>query len=147
MSNSSTIRRTYQYQLYRADQRDKYLHEQINIAGTVWNHALALQKRYYRLTGKYIPLAQLKAHIAKLRRETTRYVFWQQLGSQAVQDVLERLDEGYLRFFKHLAKRPPKHKKVRQRKSFTLKQAGWKLLDGNRVQISGHLYKYVKHRE
>ena len=65
MSNSIEVRNTYKYRLYRCDKRDKYLHRQINIAGTVWNHALALQKRYYRLTGKYIPLGVLKAHIAK----------------------------------------------------------------------------------
>src|ERR1044071_3362219 len=131
MTDSIEIRRTYKYRLYRCDQRDKHLHQQINVAGTVWNHALALQKRYYRLTGKYIPLAVLKSHIAKLRRETVRYAFWNALGSQSVQDVLERLDDGYHRFFKRLNKRPPKFKKVRQRKSFTLKQAGWKLLVHN----------------
>ena len=146
MVNSIEVRRTYKYRLYRCDKRDKHLRRQINIAGTVWNHALALQKRYYRLTGKYLPLGVLKAHIAKLRMRTTRYAFWKQLGSQAVQDVLERLDTGYQRFFKRLAKRPPKYKKVRQRKSFTLKQAGWKLLDGNKIQISGYIYKFVKHR-
>jgi putative transposase len=140
------IRKTYKYRLYHCDKRDKHLHRQINIAGTVWNHALALQKRYYRLTGKYISLGLLKSHIAKLRMSTRRYAFWKQLGSQSVQDVLERLDAGYQRFFKKLAKCPPKYKKVRQRKSFTLKQAGWKLLDGNKIQISGRSYKYVKHR-
>ena len=147
MFNAIEIRRTYQYRLYRNDKRDRHLHAQINVAGTVWNHALALQKRYYRLSGRYIPLGVMKAHIAKLRMKTARYAFWQQVGSQAVQDVLERLEDGYGRFFKGLAKRPPKYKKVRQRKSFTLKQAGWKLLDGNRVQINGRVYKYVKHRE
>jgi len=144
--NCSIVRRTYKYRLYRCDKRDKFLHAQINSAGTIWNHALALQKRYYRLTGESIPLSKLKAHIAKVRRQIPRYAFWKQVGSQAVQDVLERLDDGYMRFFKHLAKRPPKYKKVRQRKSFTLKQAGWKLLEDNRVQISGRKYKYVKHR-
>ncbi|MBZ0308475.1 MAG: transposase [Anaerolineae bacterium] len=140
------VRRTYKYRLYRCDKRDKHLHQQINIAGTVWNHALALQKRYYRLTGKSIPLGRLKAHIANLRMHTKRYAFWKALGSQAVQDVLERLDMGYQRFFKGLATRPPKYKTVRQRKSFTLKQAGYKLLGGNKIQISGHTYKFVKHR-
>jgi putative transposase len=146
-SNSIEVRKTYKYRLFRNDKRDKHLHVQINIAGTVWNHALALQKRYYRLTGKYITLSVMKAHVAKLRMRTTRFAFWKVVGSQAVQDVLERLDDGYLRFFKHLAKRPPKYKKVRQRKSFTLKQAGWKLLSSNKVQISGRVYKFVKHRD
>lgn len=155
------VRRTYQYRLYRCDKRDQRLHRQINIAGTVWNHALALQKRYYRLTGKYVPLDRLKAHIAKLRRQTVPYGFWRQLGSQTVQDVLERLDAGYQRFFKRLAKRPPKFKKIRQRKSFTLKQAGWKLLVYNQnkfkpngkprsargvVEIQGVTYKFIQHR-
>src|SRR5688500_6748112 len=109
------IRRTYRYRLYRSDKRDKHLHQQIDVAGTVWNHALALQKRYYRHTKKYIPLGILKAHIAKLRMTTTRYAFWKIVGAQTVQDVLERLDEAYVRFFKRLATRPPKYKKVRQR--------------------------------
>jgi putative transposase len=145
-THSSEVRRTYKYRLYRCDKRDPYLQQQINIAGTVWNHALALQKRYYRLTGKYIALGELKSHIAHLRMRTQRYAFWKQVGSQAVQAVLERLDDGYQRFFKKLAKRPPKYKKVRQRKSFTLKQAGWKLLDANKIQIGGRGYKFVKHR-
>ncbi len=140
------VRRTYKYRLYRSDKRDKHLHHQINFAGMVWNHALKLQKHYYHLTGKYIALGVLKAHIAKLRMKTVRFAFWQTLGAQAVQDVLERLDTGYQRFFKHLAKRPPKYKKVRERKSFTLKQTGWKLLDGNKIQISGRIYKFVRHR-
>ena len=74
---------------------------------------------------------------------------------------MERLDAGYQRFFKRLNKRPPKYKKVRQRKSFTLKQAGWKLLVYNQntfkpngkprpargtVEIQGVAYKFVQHR-
>jgi putative transposase len=126
------VRRAYKYRLYRCDKRDEHLHRQINIAGTVWNYALALHKRYYRLTGKYIPLSILQAHIARLRMRTARIAFfWRALGSQSVQDVLERLDAAYHRFFKGLSKRPPKFKKVRQRKSFTLKQVGWKLLEHN----------------
>ena len=144
--HSTEVRKTYKYRLYRCDQRDQHLHRQINIAGTVWNHALALQKRYYRLTGKYIDFATMHKHVAHLRMRTQRYAFWKQVGSQSVQNILERLDDGYLRFFKKIAKRPPKYKKVRQRKSFTLTQAGWKLLDGNKIQISGRIYKFVKHR-
>lgn len=155
------VRRTYKYRLYRCDKHDRHLHRQIDIAGTVWNHALELHKRYYRLTGRYIALGVLKAHIAWLRMRTERFAFWKALGSQSVQDVLERLDTAYQRFFKRLSQRPPRHKKVRQRKSFTLKQAGWKLLEHNQnrfkangkprsargeVEIQGITYKFVQHR-
>lgn len=161
MSHAIAVRKTYQYRLYRCDKRDQ--HQQINVAGTVWNHALALQKRYYRLTGKYIPLGVLKAHIANLRMRTARYAFWKQLGSQSVQDVLERLDAGCHRFFKRLAKRPPKYKKDalgvesstrlkaaqppprhNANRSPLNKHAG--LLEGNKIQIRGRRYKFVKHR-
>jgi putative transposase len=145
-SKSTAVRRTYQYRLYRCDKRDQFLHEQINVAGTIWNHALALQKRYYRLTGEYIDLGVMQNHISFLRMHTNCFAFWKKVGSQTAQDAIERLDDAYLRFFNKLSKGAPRYKKVRQRKSFTLKQAGWKLLDGNRVDIAGRVYKYVQHR-
>jgi putative transposase len=140
------VRSAYRYRLYRCDKRDKHLHRQIDIAGAVWNHALALQKRYYRRYGKYVPIGRMKKHVARLRMHTQRYVAFKELGSQAVQDVLERLDTAYQRFFKGLAKRPPRYKSRRRCTSFTLKQAGYKLLDGNAIQIGKHTYRYVKHR-
>lgn len=30
----------------------------------VWNHALALQRRYYRLFGKYIPVGKMQKQLA-----------------------------------------------------------------------------------
>ena len=66
------IRRTYKYRMYRTGRRNRHLHNQIDIAGIIWNHSLALQKRYYRLCGGYISEKRLKKHIAKLRREVPR---------------------------------------------------------------------------
>ena len=42
---------------------------------------------------------------------------------------------------------PPAFRKIAKAKSFTLTQAGWKLLDGNRLRIGSTLYKFVKSRE
>lgn len=144
------IRRTNKYRLY-SSKRDKHLHQQIDIAGIIWNHALALQKRYYRLTGKYINQHRLKGHIARMRR-TERFGYWQQVGSQAIQDVVERLDKAYQRFFAYRCGElgikigPPRFKKVKKYKSFTLKQAGWKLLGGNRIRLNGKNYKFALSR-
>jgi putative transposase len=145
------VRRTYKFRMYRNDKRDGYLHQQINVAGLVWNHALALQRRYYRLTGQYIGPGRLKKHIAKLRMKTQRYGFWKDLGSQAVQDVLERLDKAYQRFFAGQGGLP-RFKKVKKYRSFTLKQAGWKLLDSGdkrygKIQLGKRQYKFVQHRQ
>lgn len=42
---------------------------------------------------------------------------------------------------------PPRFKKVKKYKSFTLKQAGYKFLGGNRVKIGNQVYQFWKSRE
>ena len=92
------MRRTLKYRLYTSE-KDKHLIKQIEVAASIWNHSVALTRRYYRLYGKSIGTNRLQKHIVKLRR---RNPYWQRLGSQAVQDVLQRLDKAYQRCFKHL---------------------------------------------
>lgn len=95
---------------------------------------------------KHLHCAKLQAHIAKLRK---RNEFWQTVGSQAVQDICQRIERAYQLFFKHHSKgvKPPGFKKVRKYKSFTLKQAGYKFLEGNRVKIGNRIYQYWNSRE
>ncbi len=52
-------------------------------------------------------------------------------------------------FFKHNRKgvRPPNFKKVKKYKSFTLKQAGYKFIGGNRVKIGNLVYQFWKSTE
>ena len=85
-------------------------------------------------------------YIAKLRK---RIKYWQQVGSQAVQDICQRIDKAYKLFFKKAQSgtRPPNFKKTRKYKSFTLKQAGYKFLEGNKVRIGNKVYKFSKSRE
>jgi putative transposase len=96
--------------------------------------------------GKHLNCAKLQAHIAKLRK---RKPFWQQVGSQAVQDICQRIEKAYQLFFKHHKKgvRPPNFKKVKRYKSFTLKQAGYKFLGGNRLKIGSRVYQFWNSRE
>lgn len=110
---------TYKYKLYRSKQT-KHLDAMLSEACFVWNHALALQKRYYRFYGKYISCAAMQKHFAKRIKRTY-------LHSQSTQEVIERLDLAYTRFFKHLAKRPPKFKKAADFASFCYKQGGFTL--------------------
>ncbi|MDJ1182790.1 RNA-guided endonuclease InsQ/TnpB family protein [Roseofilum casamattae] len=137
--------RTYQFKLYQ-HKRNRYLKRQINAAGVIYNHCIALHKRYYRLWGKHLNCAQLQKHIARRRK---RNPFWQLVGSQAVQDICQRIDKAYQLFFKHHGKglRPPSFKKVKKYKSFTLKQAGYKFLGGNKIKIGARVYKFCQSRE
>jgi putative transposase len=143
------IVRTYKFKLYRS-KKNKRLHQQIDIAGLVYNHCIALHRRYYRLTGKRLHRYDLMRHITRLKK-LPRYAHWNLVGSQAIQDVVQRIDKAYNLFFGNLKRKvktsPPGFKKVKKYSSFTLKQAGWKLLDGNRVRIQGREYKYSKSRE
>jgi len=52
---------TYEYNIYDSE-RNKYLDQMLAEASFVWNHALALQKRYYALFGGYIDIVRLQKH-------------------------------------------------------------------------------------
>jgi putative transposase len=91
------------YKLYKA-KRNARLHYEINIGGVIHNHCIALHKRYYRMYGKCLSTHYLKVHIAKLKK-LPKYAWWSVLGSQAIQDIIERIDRGYQRFFQYLQDR------------------------------------------
>jgi putative transposase len=137
--------KTLKFKLY-SHKRNRFLKRSVNASGVIYNHCIALHKRYYRKWGKHLSCAKLQAHIAKLRKKKA---FWQQVGSQAVQDICQRIEKAYQLFFKHHKKgvRPPGFKKVKKYKSFTLKQAGYKFLGGNRIKIGNKVYQYWNSRE
>ena len=137
--------KTYKFKLYQT-RNNRYLHSCINASGSIYNHCIALHKRYYRMFGKHLNQYRLMKHIAKLRK---RIKYWQQVGSQAVQDICQRIEKAYQLFFKNNKKgtRPPNFKKTRKYKSFTLKQAGYKLLGRNRIKIGKLTYKFTLSRE
>ncbi len=118
---------SYKYKLYTS-KRTKHLDRILREASYVWNHALALQKRYYRLFGKYISKNVMQKHFAK---RISRNL----LHSQSVQEILERLDTAFQRFFKRLAKRPPKFRRAKYFSSFVFKQGGF-TLNGNVITIN-----------
>lgn len=143
-------RQAFKYKLYHAD-RNRRLNRQRIAAGQIWNHCIALHKRYYRRFKNHLSQNRLKARIAFVRNHLRPE--WKQLGSQAVQDVIERIERGYKLFFKAVRDksgrkvRPPSFKKVSRYRSFTLKQAGWKLLAPDRVKIGGTAYRFHHSRD
>lgn len=121
---------------------------QINIASLIFNHCIALHRRYYRLYGKYINANKLKTHLTKLKR-TKRFAYISKSGSQAVQDIAGRTDRAYKLFRENLNRKvktsPPHFRKVKHYKSFTLKQAGWKLDEiQGKIRIGKKWYGYFQ---
>ena len=117
MSSSRGCRemKTYKFKLYQ-HKRNRHLKRQINLAGIIYNHCIALHRRYYRLYGKTLNVYQLMKHITKLKR-LPKYSHWNSLGSQAIQDIAQRIARGYTLFFRNrergIKASPPSFKKVK----------------------------------
>lgn len=146
------MRRSFKFKLYHS-RNNRYLANQVDIAAIIYNHCLALHKRYFKLYKKSLNKNKLQKYLTKLKK-LEKNDFWKKVGSQAIQEITERIDKGYKKFFDWINKgkkgtrvSPPKFKKVKKYKSFTLKQAGWKLLGENRLIINGRKYKFSKSRD
>jgi len=124
----------------------------INLHGMLYNHCIALHKRYYKLTGKHLNQFELMQHIAKLK-DRKGFEWIGLMGSQSVQDVIKRIEKGYALFFSENKKakaigkksriRPPTFRKIDKYRSFTLTQAGWKLVQDNILCVDGRTYKFA----
>ena len=142
--------KTYKLKLLATNRQDK-LHQIVNISSDIYNHCVALHKRYYKLFGKSLNMYKLQKHITKLKK-LGKYRHWNLVPSQAIQNITERINESYKKFFDYVKKRkglkcsPPKFKKRINYKSFTLKQAGYKIKD-NTIWINGYAFKFYKSRE
>lgn len=148
------IMKAYTFKLYKNRKKEKSLHASLDSACSIWNHCIALHRRYYRRFDKYLSLYTLQKHVTKLKK-WKRYRFWNVLGSQAIQDITQRIERSYQQFFRNLKKRkkgdhpsPPHFKKRSKYHSFTLKQCGWDLdQDRHTIRIGDTFFKYFHSRD
>lgn len=129
------MRVTYKYKVYTQNRNhEKRLSEYLRTAAWVYNHCIALHKRYYSLYHKSLGEYDLKKHLTKLKKRNG-YEAWKNLSSQSIQQIPEKITEGYKMFFKKQAKRPPTFRSWRKYKSVTFKNTGW-TLNGNVFTIN-----------
>ena len=119
-------------------------------------HLLLLQRRYYRIYGKYASFGRICSHITKLKQRTKPH--WNQLPSQVIQQVAKRIHLGYEKFFDYLADKKkglsprkvgkPQIKPKHKYNSLTFTQAGYEIKD-NRIHIKclKKSFTFWKHRE
>lgn len=150
------MRATFKYKLYQS-KRNRHLVHLIELASEIWNHALALRKRYFQRFKKFLGSTRLQSYISHLIKRT-KFRHWKALNSQARQDVIQRMDKGYARFFQELKKaqaqkkpclyQPPSFQSRHHYKSFTLKQTGYLYIQKqNSILIGGQKYKFHLSRE
>ena len=141
--------RTLRFKLMRS-KKNRKLNREIEQFSRVYNHFIAVIERYYRLFKKHPSANRLKKLLPKLKR-THRFLWIKTLPSQALQDVVERIDRAYQRFFEERKKGKrcarPHFKKSENYKSFTLKQAGWELFGEHSIRIGDFVFKFHKSSE
>ena len=110
-----------------------FLHQLCDISGIIYNHCIALHKRYYSLYNKHLNKFVLQKHLTKLKK-LDKFSHFKLLGSQAIQQITERIDNAYKKFFDYkkgktsIKSGTPTFKKIKYYSSFTLKgKVGYKL--------------------
>ena len=143
------VKRTYKYKLYRSKQIRK-LEYLLSIACIIYNHCIVLQKRYYKLFKKNISENQLKKFVTKLKK-IDRFSYWNQLNSQVIQDIIERIMRSYKSFFSNRRKNKkaklPHFRKLETYKSITYKQSGYEIIDNVVKLQKSFRIKFCKSRE
>ena len=127
--------RTEKYQI-RNHPQNKRLGNMLDDLGDVHNHFLALEKRYYRIYGKYAGRYRLQPHLTKLLQRTKQHWVW--IPRDTLDEVIIRIHIGYERFFDWLenGKRgrrvgPPKFKNRGKYRSAKF-QTGYKVFEAHK---------------
>ena len=141
--------KTYCFKLYNS-KKTRNLKHKINIAGIIYNHCVALHRRYYRLFHKSLNKFELQKHLTKLKHRE-KFSYWNLVPSHAIQDITERVSRAYKLFFENLKRNvktsPPRFQKVKKYKSFSYNMVGKNIIIGNKIKIAGDYYKFSKSRE
>ena len=134
---------SFKYKLYPNDHSN--IDHQINVACFIYNHCIALKKRFYRRFKKSLGKNQLQKHLSKIKHRK-RFAFFGELNSQTIQDITDRIERGYQAFFRKQNRSIPDFKGKKRYNSITFKQTGYKYLGGNKVCIMGKTFSFFQSR-
>ena len=141
--------KTFKFKLYRS-KKTRMLHHQLWVACNIYNHALALHRRYWKLFHKSLSKFNLQKHITKLKK-LPRFTFWNDIPSHAIHDITNRIERGYKLFWSNLKNRRkatlPKFKSWWKYRSLSYDMVGSSVISGNVIKIAGRKYKFFKSRD
>ena len=130
MKKRKQHRRTSKHQI-REHPQNMRLGNMLDDLCDVHNHFLALEKRYYRIYGKYAGRYRLQPHLTKLLERTHKHWAW--IPRDTLDEVIIRIHLAYERFFDGLGGLPKFKRKDRYRSAKF--KTGYKIENG-RVRIS-----------
>ena len=132
------IRRAYKYRLYPTRGQAAKLEQVLDRCRELYNAALQERRDAYRMAGVTISYYAQKRELTGVKEVRPEY---RQVGSQVLQDVIQRVEWAFAAFFRRVrAGEKPGYPRFRSRDrydSFTYTQAGWQLADDGRLVLTG----------
>ncbi len=140
---------TIKQKLFKS-RRTKKLDELRIIAGEIHNYCIRFISKHCGMFKTPPSKYDLQKVITQLKK-LDKYKRWNILGSQAIQDVTDRIYKNEQAHQRRRGKKkkssPPSCHRPDKHASITYKQAGYKLLEGNKIRIGDEIYSYFKSRE
>ena len=132
------IRKTYKFKAIVSEITAQHAEQWLQRCQQLYNAALEQRIVAYKRCGVTLSTYSQSNELPELKAEHPEF---KQVGSQVLQDVIERVGKAFQGFFSRLRKIGikvgfPRFRSRARYDSFTLKQAGWKL-DGRYLKIKG----------
>jgi len=127
--------KTFQYKAKVNKTTNEKADKWLDLCCWLYNTALEQRKMVYKNNNLTLSAYTQHSELPSLKKELPEF---KQVGSQVLQDVIDRLDKAYKSFFRRVknGETPgvPRFKSRNRYDSFTLKQTGWKL-EGRNIII------------
>ena len=131
------MRKSFQYKAKLSPSAVRKAEGQLALCAELYNAALQERRDAYRLKGESVSAASQMKQLPEIKRLRPEY---KEIGSQVLQDVIQRLDRAFQAFFRRVkngeAPGDPRFKSRHRYASLTFKQAGWKRED-RRLRLQG----------
>jgi putative transposase len=131
------MRRSFQYRAKLSPSTARRAEGQLRLCAELYNAALQERRDAWQRTGVSVTAVSQMAQLPEIKQIRPEY---REIGSQVLQDVVQRLDRAFQAFFRRVRTGDragyPRFKSHRRYDSLTFKQNGWKL-DGRRLALQG----------
>lgn len=107
--------KAYKYRIYPNQKQAIAFEQHFGCVRFVYNWALALQNRYYKIFGKSLSRSKIQSQLVK-KKKTGKFAWLNEVSSQSLLNALLNVHTAFTNFFKGRAKFPRfKSKKIPQR--------------------------------
>lgn len=113
--------KAYKYRIYPNQKQAIAFEQHFGCVRFVYNWALALQNRYYKIFGKSLSRSKIQSQLVK-KKKTGKFAWLNEVNSQSLLNALLNVHTAFTNFFKGRAKFPRFKSKKIPRKSYQCPQ-------------------------